>query len=107
MKIRFDPRSWICEEMLLFRPLMMEDIPITVATPITTPSTVRNDRSLFLRSESRASRRISLITQRHNGIQIRRLCRRINAEEQSDACRNHQSQSDGPPLDRSRQRREP
>src|SRR5438874_13330485 len=102
MKIRFDPRSWICEEMLLFRPLMMEDIPITVATPITTPSTVRNDRSLFLRRESSASRRISLIAKRHDGIQIGRLRCRIDPEEQTDARRNSKAERYRPPFDRSR-----
>ena len=44
-----------------YRPAVFDDIPITVATPITTPRTVKNERSLFLRTESSASRMISLM----------------------------------------------
>ena|SRR5438876_9271929 len=104
-KIKLDPISWICDEMLLFKPLMIEDIPITVATPITTPKTVRNDRSLFLRSESNASNRISLIAQCHDGIEIGCLGCRIDAEEKANARGYYQAKRHGPPLDRSRQRR--
>src|SRR5262249_54886411 len=106
-KIRFAPRSWICDEMLLFSPLMMDDIPITVATPITTPSTVRNDRSLFLRRESSASSKISFISQCHNGIEIGRFRCRINPEEKTDTRRNEQAKRHRPPLDRSGQGRHP
>src|SRR5439155_24725856 len=97
-KIKFDPKSSICDEMLLLRPLMMDDIPITVATPITTPRIVRNDLSLFLRSESSVRRRISLISQCHYGIEVLRFCRRRNLEEQAYAGRHCQSQCDRPPL---------
>ena len=72
---------WGLVALWLFKPLMIEDIPMTVATPITTPSRVRNDRRVFFRSESRASSRISLIAQSHNGIEIRRFRRRIDTEE--------------------------
>src|SRR6266849_8245800 len=81
IKTRLDPRSWICEEILELRPLMIDDIPITVATPITTPRMVRKDLSLLLRNESKASSRISFITQSHNGIEIRGFRRRIDTEE--------------------------
>src|SRR5580704_11641302 len=92
-KIRFEPRSAICEEMLVFSPLMIEDIPMTVATPITTPNTVRKDRNVFLRSESRARRRVSLIPERHDGIEIRRLGCGVDSKKQSDARRDKQAQN--------------
>src|SRR5215467_152523 len=85
---------------------MMDDMPITVATPITTPSTVRNERSLFFRNESSARRRVSLISQRHDGIEICSFGRRIDSEEESDRRRNRESESNGPPLDGRRERRE-
>jgi len=69
--------------LTVFSPLIIDDIPMTVATPITTPSTVRNERSLFFRSESSARRRMSLITQRFDRIEVGRFFRWINAEEQS------------------------
>src|SRR5262245_20800195 len=89
-----------------FRPLMIDDIPLTVVTPITMPSTVNNDRSLFLTSESSASAKVSFIAQRHNRIEVCSLAGGIDAEEQSDAGGNHDRQRDGPPLDRCRQGRE-
>src|SRR5213592_765680 len=106
-KIRLDPSCSICAAILPFRPLMIEDIPITVATPITIPSTVRKDLRLFLCKESRARRRISFISQRHNRIEVRGLRCRINAEEQAHTGRNHEAERHGPPLDGSWQRRQP
>src|SRR5438046_9230829 len=92
--------------MLALRPLMMDDIPITVATPITTPRIVRKDRNLFARNESSASSRISLIAQSHNRIEIRGFRCRIDPEEQADSRRNRQTQRNRPPFDRCRQGRE-
>jgi hypothetical protein len=40
-------------------PLMIEAISITVMMPMTTPKTVRNERSLFARSVDRAILRFS------------------------------------------------
>src|SRR5262245_4427112 len=93
--------------MLLLRPLMIDDIPITVATPMMTPSVVRNDLSLFWARESTASRRISLIPQRLDRIEIRRLRCGIDPEKQSSAGRHAETQRDRPPLDRRGQRRLP
>src|SRR5438132_6426968 len=93
--------------MLLFRPLMIEDIPITVATPMTTPNKVRIDLSVFLRSESRARRKISLIAERHDGIQVCGFGCRINSKEQTNAGRDAKAQSHSPPFDGSRQRSQP
>src|ERR1700722_10834590 len=106
-KIKFEPRSAICDEILVFSPLIIEDIPITVATPITTPNTVRKDLKVFLRSESRARRRVSLIPERHNRIEVRCLGCGVDSKKQSDARRNAEAQSDGPPFDRSRKRCQP
>src|SRR5262249_7935985 len=91
-KIRFAPRSWICEAIRLLSPLMIDDMPITVATPMTTPRTVKNDRSLFLRRESSASSRISLISQSHDGIEIGCFGCRINPEEQADTRRYEEAE---------------
>src|SRR5262249_42646509 len=104
-KMRFAPRSWICDEMLVFSPLMIEDIPITVATPMTTPSTVRNDLSLFLRRESSASSRISFISKRHDRIEVGCFCCGIDPEEKTDARGNKKAKRHCPPFDGSRQRR--
>src|SRR5262249_30432616 len=103
-KIRLEPRSSIWEAMLVLRPLMIDDMPMTVATPITTPSTVRNERSLFFRNESSASRRISLIAQRHYRIEIRRFCGGIDSEEKPDARGHSEAERNRPPFDGSRKR---
>src|SRR5215469_18828644 len=92
--------------MLSFNPLMMEDIPMTVATPMTTPRTVRKDRRVFLRSESSASSRISLIAQRHDRVQIGRFGGRIDSEEQADARGYTQPERHRPPFNGSRKRRQ-
>src|SRR6266850_6669682 len=93
--------------MLLFSPLMIEDIPMTVATPITTPRTVRNDRSVFFRSESSASSRISLISQSHNRIEVGRFRCGIDPKEQADTGGHAQSERNRPPFDRSGKGRQP
>src|SRR5262245_47175192 len=106
-KIKFDPRTWICDAMLLFRPLMIDDIPITVATPITTPRTVKNERSLFLRRESSARSRISLISQGHDGVEIGCFSCGIDSKEQADAGGYDEAECHRPPFDCGRQRRQP
>src|SRR5437588_10916979 len=45
--------------MLLLKPVTMETIAITVATPTTIPRTVRNARNLCARTASRANRMFS------------------------------------------------
>ena len=45
--------------MLLFRPLMADEIRITVEMPIEMPSTVRPERSLLVRNVSKAIRTAS------------------------------------------------
>src|SRR5215470_713700 len=90
--------------MLSFNPLMMDDIPMTVATPMTTPRTVRKDRRVFLRSESSASSRISLIAQRHDRIQIGRFGGRIDSEEEAETRRYTQPERHCPPFNGSRKR---
>src|SRR5690349_16547720 len=85
---------------------MIDDMPITVATPMTTPSTVRNERSLFFRNESNASSRVSLISQRHDGVEIGSFGCRIDTEKEPDGCRNREAESNGPPFDGCGKRRE-
>src|SRR5262245_42814794 len=106
-KIKFDPRSWICDAILLFSPLRIDDIRMTVKNPATTPRTVKNERSLFLRRESGASRRNSLISQGHDRIEIGRLRRGIDPEKQADARGYDEAERHCPPFNRSRQRRQP
>src|ERR1044071_6823657 len=90
--------SSIDAAMLAFKPLMTEDMPITVVTPITTPSNVSNERRRFLRSESKASRRISLMSQCRDGIQVRSSPCGIDSEEKTHGRRYNHRQYDRPPL---------
>src|SRR5450759_1597804 len=53
------PKLWKLRTMLLLKPLMIETIAITVATPTTIPSTVRNARSLCARTARKAKRTFS------------------------------------------------
>src|SRR5690349_3873067 len=53
--------------------------PMTLNTPIVTPSIVRMLRSLFARSASSAIRRISFIAERFDGIETARRYRRREA----------------------------
>ena len=61
-KMRFDPSPSIWDEIAVFSPLITDDMPITVVTPITTPSTVRTERTLLARIESIAMATMSFIT---------------------------------------------
>ncbi len=55
----FDPMLLIMPLTLSLRPRTMEEIPMTTATPITMPSTVRPERSLLLRMVASAIAMIS------------------------------------------------
>ena len=48
-KMMFDPMLLIMLLTLLFRPRTIDEIPMTTATPMTMPSTVRPERILLLR----------------------------------------------------------
>src|SRR5437764_5369091 len=52
-------------------PLIIEAMSITVTTPMITPTTVRNERSLFARSVPRAIQRFSKMSLRKSFIQLR------------------------------------
>src|SRR5262245_4474335 len=106
-KIKLEPSSSICAATFPLRPLMIEDIPMTVATPITTPNTVKKERNLFLRRESSASRTISLMTQCRDRLHVCSPGCRVDTEEQADGRGDEQTESDGPPFDRCRQGCEP
>src|ERR1700674_3199044 len=112
----FDPSDSTWPTTFEFKPLTTALIAITVLTPITIPSTVRNDRNGFLRSESSASPIASLSspgqcvlrtsfafhllgTQRDYRIKARRFRRRIHSEEHSNACRDDQTHYDRPEWD--------
>src|SRR3984893_16658404 len=120
----FDPSDSTWPTTFEFRPFTTAPIAITVLTPITIPSTVRNDRSGFLRRASSASPIASLNSpsqrvlrtapafhllgmQGDYRIEARRLRRRIYSEEQSDARRDHKTEHDRPGVDRARQRCRP
>src|SRR5580658_2880661 len=80
-------------------PAMMEPTAMMVPVPMITPRTVRNERILCSRTVSRARPMAELSSTRviflpssfypegFNRIQLRRLLRRINAEEQADGGR--------------------
>src|SRR6266852_5218884 len=53
-KMILDPRLVMTWLTLSFRPRTIDEIPMTTATPITMPSTVRDERSLLLRMVSTA-----------------------------------------------------
>jgi hypothetical protein len=56
---RVAPKLWKLRTMLLLKPVTMETIAITVATPTTMPSTVRIARSLCARTARKAKRKFS------------------------------------------------
>ena len=103
MKITLGP---IAVAMLSWRDLSNPRMSAVIATievmPITTPSTVRPERSLFVRTVSKAMTMTSrsspyadsavfvfiLAPQRLNRIQARRADRRIQPEEQTDQRRD-------------------
>ena len=53
-KIIFDPMLLIMPLTLSLRPRTIEEMPMTTATPMTMPSTVRPERILLLRMVSSA-----------------------------------------------------
>src|SRR2546428_814958 len=92
------PYSSIILTMLLRRPVRIEAIAITVATPMTMPRTVRKLRNLWARTVPSAMTIVSVgshfgslilflsvLAQCHDRIQSRRFVRRINTEDHSDA----------------------
>src|SRR5271165_5961528 len=82
---------------LLLRPLMIEEIVMTVVTPMTMPRMVRPERSLLTRTVSRAilmdspelpnciANLLKFGPQCHDGVEHRGLPGRVDAEEDADA----------------------
>src|SRR5437660_1084326 len=94
-----------------FKPRTTEEMAITVITPMTIPSTVSAERSLFLAIVSIAMlivSRWSLLSilelgpQRHDGVQHSRLPGWIHTEENPYACRDEQRCRNRPKGDRGR-----
>jgi hypothetical protein len=56
----FDPIDVTCFVMFAFSPFTIDEIAMTVLTPITMPSTVSADLNLFLRMVSIAMLKLSL-----------------------------------------------
>ncbi len=54
-----EPMDWMAPVTLSLRPRTTEEMPMTTATPITTPRMVSPERSLFLRMVSQAMRTIT------------------------------------------------
>src|SRR5688572_21286849 len=96
IKIEFVPYDSSACFTAVSTPLMIEDINITVMTPIITPTTVRKERSLFARKVAKAIFRFSKLSlrinfmcysirsQSLNGIQTRCLPRRKHARKYAD-----------------------
>src|SRR6266508_310240 len=115
------------------KPVRIEATAITTVTPMTMPSTVRKLRSLFARTMLNAIAMVSVgmidrniiyfatgtlqvatppctvpfsvLVQRHDRIEPRRLVRRIEARDQPDPARHSQRQQDIADCDRHRDRR--
>ena len=94
-------------------------MPTIDVTPMTTPSTVSADRSLFVRSVSTAIDRTSreeadaeasdrhlFLPERFDRIERRRAHRRIQPEEHADDGRHAEAERHRPGLDARRQRRQ-
>src|SRR5450755_3782795 len=108
--------------MLLLKPVTMETIAITVATPTTTPRMVRAARSLWARRARRANRKFSpnprrnrpdrgaipllFVAEGFDGIQTRCLDGRVETEKDSDGHRHKQADQDRPGRRFRRQRLE-
>src|SRR5262245_61006990 len=101
--------------MYPFSPSMIAATEITLVTPITMPRIVSADRILRERSVSSATSRFSLTSlpvivslrpERNNRVELRRLHRRINAEEQADEGAEKHSEASDPDLNRSGKGRE-
>src|SRR5215470_11999124 len=97
--------------MLLLKPVTIETIAITVATPTTMPRIVSPARSLWARTAIRAKRMFSpkprrnreknwvigsLVPQRFDRIEARRFDRRIDPEEDAHRHRHEQAHEHGP-----------
>src|SRR6266446_5949488 len=95
------------------KPATMEAIAMTVAIPITTPSTVSADRSLLARSWSRAMRQPSrtewsgpghlFLAQRFDRVEPRGAMRGVDAERDPYDDAERQRNADGPRRDARRQ----
>src|SRR5260370_37099145 len=79
-------------------PEMNDAMTITVTVPITTPSTVRNERNLWACSVANAILKLSVVScllilvrpKRLNRIEFRGFPRRVDPKEQTDARRDGQ-----------------
>ncbi len=111
------PYSSTIETMLLRKPVRIDATAMTTVTPMTMPSTVRKLRNLCARTMSKRHRdglgwndrsefaSYQLLVQRHDRIEPRRLIRRIDASDHSDAARHSQRQQDVTDCDRHWDRR--
>src|ERR1700722_8084952 len=108
-KIIFEPRLAIIWLTLSFNPRTIDEMPMTTATPITMPSTVRDERSLLLRIVSTAmfspspssplTCMLRLKPQRRYRIQHRCPFRGIDPKKYSDTRRYQPSRRHRPELD--------
>src|SRR5687767_12908697 len=110
------------------RPRTSEVIPTMAVTPITIPSMVRNERSLWATSVSMAMRALSrtcvspwlsrsrvrcedpeasLMAEGLDGIEPRSLGRGVDPEDDADQGRHPDPERDRPPLERVGERRDP
>src|SRR5882672_6093003 len=96
------PTLRISPETELSSPARIDPTLMMVPVPIITPSTVRNERSLFSRNASSArriteSRSFISVLRPHgdDGIESRRLPRGVDAEEQADHGGQTHSQQHG------------
>src|SRR5438552_6698097 len=133
---RVAPKLWKLRIMLLLKPVTIETIAITVATPTTIPRTVRNARSLWVRTARKAKRVFSpnprrkrpksflipsfrdltpfgdqtptalLVPERFDRIEAGRLHRRIQSEEDPHGHRDEQADEHSPQRGLRRQRGE-
>src|SRR5678815_248525 len=85
----------------LSKPRMSDVMPTIDVMPMTTPSTVSPERSLFVRRVSSAMRRTSpssplFTSERLNRVERRCARGRVRAEEQTDGGRNADAEDDRP-----------
>src|SRR4051812_27922368 len=98
---------------------MMAVMPTIDVMPITTPSTVNPERILLVRTVSNAIETTSLTSpllmamvllfapQRLDRVELRRLHRRIQAEEQAHECRDADTERNRPQFELGGDRRKP
>src|SRR5580704_11255699 len=116
--ITFEPSDSICPTTLVLSPFTTAPMAITVLTPMTMPSTVRNERSGLRRRASNARATASrnsckravvwlaiwrgirslLRPECHDRIKARGFRRGVNPKEQADADRHQQAGYDRPGL---------